>query len=332
MRIALGETPMTDPRSLAISLSINGLMLFVASLAVMGVVANRRVEALPKVLYGELDPVENLAPAESGGGGEEALGGTGAFAVTTDANGASVPPKESPADALLAELLPSRPNTLAPPGALPGPSPTGLGVMPGLGQGGGGGTGTGSGGGVGRGVGPGTEFFGVRERAGSFAYVIDCSGSMALRGALDRAKKELVGSLSQLPPDARFSVIFYNLKADVFSDARGKIGLMEATVANKARVRTLLANVVPDGGTDHMGALRAAFGLHPEVVFYLSDGDLMSQRDVIDLEAERGPIRIQAVELGLGKSNPRTITPLKKLALDSGGAYRYIDTSEFGFR
>ena len=121
--------------------------------------------------------------------------------------------------------------------ALPGPQIGGVGVLPGPGLGGGGGSGGGSGGGVGRGVGPGTEFFGARERAESFAYVIDCSGSMASRGSLDVAKRELLASLDQLPPDARFAIVFYNLHATIFSDPQGRKGLMPATAANKARVR-----------------------------------------------------------------------------------------------
>ena len=67
----------------------------------------------------------------------------------------------------------------------------------------------GSGGGLGRGIGPGTEFFGAREHGHSFAYVIDCSGSMGLRNSLEVAKRELLASLNQLPPDARFSVIWF---------------------------------------------------------------------------------------------------------------------------
>lgn len=328
MKVQLGESPMTDPRSLMISLTVNGLMLFVASMIVIGVVQTTQPDPPSTFVRGELEPVDTVAPPDSGGGAPGELGGVGMVLVKTDSDGSSVPFKDSPADALLAELLPSRPqNELS--NAMTGPSMSGLGAMPGLESGGGGGRGSGTGRGQGTGVGPGTEFFGVRENAGSFAYVIDCSGSMALRGALDRAKAELLASLARLPPEASFGVIFYNLRADVFTDVSGKIGLMPATPANKERVRTLLSRVVPDGGTDHMGALLKAFSIHPEVVFYLSDGDLMSSRDVQDLQAQSGEIRIQAVEFGLGRNSLRSITPLRKLATESGGSYRYIDTSQF---
>ena len=127
-------------------------------------------------------------------------------------------------------------------------------------MGGGGGAGGGSGGGAGRGVGPGTEFFGAREHGQSFAYVIDCSGSMSLRDALEVAKRELLASLNQLPPDARFAVVFYNEKPRVFSDPNGQQGMMPATMANKVRVQNQLLTVAPDGGTNHMMALRTASG------------------------------------------------------------------------
>ena len=118
------------------------------------------------------------------------------------------------ADTLLAEILPSsqpKPSESLQ-RALPGPQTTGQGLIPGSGSGGGGGAGGGSGGGAGRGIGPGTQFFGARDHAHSFAYVIDCSGSMATRNSLEVAKREMLASINQLPPDAQFAVIFYNLK------------------------------------------------------------------------------------------------------------------------
>ena len=206
------------------------------------------------------------------------------------------------ADALLNEILPSTAQQPAEAlqRALPGPQTTGVGLISGSGVSGGGGSGGGSGGGIGRGIGPGTEFFGAREHGHSFAYVIDCSGSMALRNSLEVAKRELLSSLNQLPPDALFSVIFYNLKARIFADPSGLQGLMPATAGNKLRVQSQLQTVAPDGGTDHMMALRTGLGLKPEVIFFLTDADLMTDSDVNVILAETHGSRIQAVEFGLG--------------------------------
>jgi hypothetical protein len=151
---------------------------------------------------------------------------------------------------------------------------------------------------------------------------------MATRNSLEVAKRELLASLNQLPPDVRFSVIFYNLRARVFTDPTGQQGMMPATAGNKSRVQGQLQAVAPDGGTDHMLALRTALGFRPEVVFFLTDADLMSNNDVNEILAESGGSRIQAVEFGRG-SDLGLQTPLRRLATTTGGTYRYIDVTKF---
>jgi hypothetical protein len=325
----IGRSPLTDPRSLGSSLLFHILLILVASAAALSVTVPERPE-LPHTLRGELDAVDNR-PAKEGGGAPGELGGMGLVPVLPRADGASPDgaARDPAAEALLSEILPTQNPTDGSHRALPGPQTTGIGVLPGPGTGGGGGSGGGSGGGVGRGVGPGTEFFGARERAGSFAYVIDCSGSMAMRGSLDVAKRELMASLSQLPPDAQFAVVFYNLESTVFTDPSGRKGLMAATASNKARVRSQLTTVVADGGTDHMLALRTAFSLRPEVVFFLTDADLMSNADVDELLKEHGKSRIQAVEFGRGSDLAGENAPISRLARTTGGSFRYIDVTKF---
>jgi hypothetical protein len=154
---------------------------------------------------------------------------------------------------------------------------------------------------------------------------------MAVHHALDVAKREMLASLEQLPPDARFGVVFYNLASTTFADAQGRQALMAATQANKARVRSLLASVAPDGGTNHMSALRAGLALQPEVIFFLTDADLMTMKDTDDILREAGHTRIQAVEFGIGPDLGQS-APLRKLASASGGTYRYIDIAKFDRR
>ncbi len=330
----IGDTPLTDPRSFASSVLFHGLLLLLASAAVLHV-AMPASEPAAKPIRAEIGPVDNRADpsavAGEGGGSPGEMGGLSKVPITApdDRNSVAAASRD-PADALLAEILPSSqplgPETLQK--ALPGPQTVGQGLIPGSGPGGGGGSGGGSGGGVGRGIGPGTQFFGARDHAHSFAYVIDCSGSMATRNSLDIAKHELLASLHQLPPDAEFAVIFYNLLARMLSDPQGHKGLMAATAANKARIQSQLASVLPDGGTDHMTALRTALALKPEVIFFLTDADLMTNSDVNEILAEAGTTRIQAVEFGRGV-NLGERTPLRRLAATTGGAYLYIDVSQF---
>ena len=325
-----GLSPLTDPRSVGSSLLFHALVLAVASVAILRAGTVDRPD-LPHVLRGEIDPVDNRAPARESGGSLGELGGLGLIPAQPSANGPSPrgAARDPATDALLAEILPSPTAAAQSELALPGPRTTGVGVMTGPELGGGGGSGGGSGGGLGRGIGPGTEFFGAREHAGSFAYVIDCSGSMATRGALVLAKRELTASLNRLPPDARFAVVFYNLRATTLADAKGWEGLMPATTANKQRVANQLTLISPDGGTDHMLALRTALAFHPEVVFFLTDAALMTNTDANAILAERGKTRIQAIEFGLGADLSGESSPLRRLATATGGEYRYLDVLKF---
>ena len=331
---ASGDTPLTDLRSLLSSVLIHGLLLVLASVAAFKV-AMPSTETAAKPIRAEIGPVDNRADptavAGEGGGSPGEMGGLSKVPITSpDDRNRVAATSRNPADALLAEILPSSqplgPEMLQK--ALPGPQTIGQGLIPGSGPGGGGGSGGGSGGGVGRGIGPGTQFFGARDHAHSFSYVIDCSGSMATRNSLEIAKHELLASLNQLPPDAEVSVIFYNLTPKLLTDSQGRKGLMTATAANKARISAQLATILPDGGTDHMSALRTALALKPEVIFFLTDADLMTNGDVNEILSEAGTTRIQAVEFGRG-INLGERTPLRRLATTTGGSYLYIDVSQF---
>ncbi len=333
--INVGETPLTDLRSLGSSVLFHVLVLLLASLVVVNAALPFVESSHPKGLYAEVDPVDNRAippVTGEGGGGPGEIGGMGRlpFVPPSDGTKPSGATRDPVADALLAEILPSaqpKPSeTLQ--RALPGPLTAGEGLIPGSGLGGGGGMGGGSGTGAGRSIGPGTQFFGARDHAHSFAYVIDCSGSMASHNSLDVAKREMLASISQLPPDAQFAAIFYNHQPLTLTDPQGRRALMPATAANKARVQSQLQKVEPFGGTDHMAALRAALTLKPEVIFFLTDADWMFDRDVNEILQELGRTRVQAVEFGQGTRMERR-TPLGRLAATTGGAYVYIDVSNF---
>lgn len=324
--MARDVSPLTDVRALLGSAAFHALLFALASFAAFGVGAPT-VPIAPRLLNAEIGPVDNRAPSEAGGGAPGEVGGM-SDSVRISAEGRSNPGRPD-LDAAARLLSDGPPAGEPPPDVAPiGPPTTGLGLISGEGSGGGGGTGGGSGGGIGKGIGPGTEFFGATERAASFAYVIDCSGSMSNKDALRIAKVELLSSLDRLPPDARFTVVFYNIRATAFPDEAGKASLMAATRENKDRVRARLSAIRPDGGTDHARALRAAFALKPEAVFFLTDAERLEGGEVQALRDEAGAIRIQAVEFGDGPSTGGA-SPLRDLATATGGAYRRIDLSEW---
>ena len=172
-------------------------------------------------------------------------------------------------------------------------------------------------------MGPGTEFFGTKENGLSFLYVIDCSGSMAHNQALVVAKAELTVSLGRLAPEAQFGAVFYNLRAKSYAAK-----LLGASNGEKEKFKQFLKGIAPSGGTDHMTALRKALELKPEVVFFLTDADLMTEREVEEILKEVGATRVHAVQFGVG-ADLSNANPLKKLARATNGSYRYIDTNTF---
>lgn len=329
VRALVGRTPLTDPRSLLGSLLLHVGLLAVASAVVFHAsTAEPEAEPAERVLRGELDGVDNRAREEStsGGGGDPT--GVAADVLPERANPTAAT-RDPAADALLSDVLPARDSAAPNADPLPGPSLADLGLAVGTSAGSGGiGARGGVGGGIGTSVGPGTEFFGMHDKGGSYAYVIDRSGSMTVRQSLEVAKRELLVSLVQVPKDVTFAVIFYNSEAVVFSDPAGRAGMMPASPANKRRVQDLLATIPPYGGTNHVLALKTALALRPEVLFFLTDADSMRPEEVTDILAIAGRTRIHAVEFGqvgaLGGS-----TPLQALAKKSGGSYRYLDVNTF---
>lgn len=320
-------TPLTDVRALAGSIVLHALMLGLLSL-----IAARLAAPVPpptsRAIRGELGPVDNRIPSAAEPGGRPGVPGTMATNETVRIAPGDRPPEVGPlADLLRDALGPSEPLEDLGPGSLS----AGLAASseqplhPGHNAGG---VGTGFGMGTGPGALQGTVFFGAEEYARSFAFVIDASGSMAQYKALDRAKAELLASLGRLPPDAEFAVIFYNLETTPLLDRDGRPGLRPATTANKDRVADQLRRVEAMGGTDHARALRAAFALRPEVIYFLTDAHHMTRETAEDLAEEAGPIRIQAIVFAVGP-DPANTSPLKGLALATGGDYHYLDLLRF---
>src|SRR4051794_9933904 len=104
-----GLGPLTDPRSLGSSLGLHALLLFLASIAALGV-AIPVGEAPPRVLHAEVGPVDNRAPAVAGGGGPGELGGENQFEavpLSAERQSAATALSRDPAEALLSDVLSS---------------------------------------------------------------------------------------------------------------------------------------------------------------------------------------------------------------------------------
>ena len=172
------------------------------------------------------------------------------------------------------------------------------------------------------------RFFGAEAWGNRFVFAVDRSGSMATNNALGAAKQELLRALNALPAHVQFQVIFYNLNALPLPLNGGK--LVYADETNKEQVRRLLRTIAPEGGTDHLPPLRLALvTLKADTVFFLTDADEMTVRDVEDVtRLNRQHATIHAIEFGLGPRIDQN-RALQELARRNNGTYRYIDTTLF---
>ncbi|MFO0901885.1 MAG: hypothetical protein U0939_02725 [Pirellulales bacterium] len=177
-----------------------------------------------------------------------------------------------------------------------------------------------------------TAVFGLPGTGRKFVYLFDRSASMSgFEGRPMRAaKRELAKSLRTLESTHQFQIIFYNHGLSVFNP---KHPLPPKMVFGEARNKELaeryIASVVPDGGTDHMQALRLALGMGPDVLFFLTDAD-----DPQLTEAELGKVHrlnrgstINTIEFGAG---PRRSSNnfLVRLAHQNGGQHLYVDVTQ----
>ena len=177
-----------------------------------------------------------------------------------------------------------------------------------------------------------TTFFDIAAKGNRFIYVVDRSGSMYDHGAIRVAKEELVVSLAALEQTHQFQVLFYNQKLLEMSGNDDRPQMQWATDINRTLARNFISSVQPDGGTDHMPALKKALRYQTDHLFFLTDADqpALSAREINEIKTlNAGRTKIHCVEFGKGPELSGD-NFLKKLARDNGGTYRYRDVTRFG--
>lgn len=168
----------------------------------------------------------------------------------------------APAEALLQSTVTASEISVTDPGQITSDNGT---VPDGIGR-------LGSGHGKGHG-GRGAGIFGGIGSAKSFAYVVDASGSMSgPRMAL--VLDELRQSLMSLKEDQSFFVVFFNERTFPMMWPKIEKRLIVAHQLNKERVINWAFTVEPNEATMPEQALRMALHLEPDIVFFLTDGDI----------------------------------------------------------
>lgn len=175
-----------------------------------------------------------------------------------------------------------------------------------------------------------TKVFGITGVGTNFVYVFDRSGSMDNYGGrpLLAAKTELLRSLDDLDSVHQFQIIFYNKKPKIFT-MDGRQELIWGETENKLRARDFVNRIKADGGTEHVAPLKRALGMHPDVVFFLTDADQprLTFGELQRIRSWNRGTTIHAIEFGAGPEMAGD-NFLQKLARQNGGQHEYVDVTE----
>jgi hypothetical protein len=179
------------------------------------------------------------------------------------------------------------------------------------------------------------QLFGIEGEGSRFVYVIDRSDSMnGFEGKpMQRAKAELLQSMSTLGPTHQFQVIFYSDTPMPYGGATGRgPQLLRGDDRSKELAQRFIQNISAIGGTNHIDALRMALSMGPDIVFFLTDGDFpqpagKAVEDILNRAARSGTT-IHCIQFGEGNRAVRS-NWISSLSEASGGQFRYVDVSQF---
>ena len=157
------------------------------------------------------------------------------------------------------------------------------------------------------------SFYGIRAKAQTVVFVVDCSESMADGSCLVRAKRELRRSVAGLQFPQKFTVIFYNEEPIPMPG----VVMKSADTGAKDQFVNWLRQIEPDGGTDPRAAIQMAVGMNPDVIYLLSDGLFPDGTSEAVSARNRRKIPIHCIDLSGGQGGDH----LKRIANDSGGQY-----------
>ncbi|MBN73665.1 MAG: hypothetical protein CME32_30800 [Gimesia sp.] len=177
------------------------------------------------------------------------------------------------------------------------------------------------------------NFFDAVDSGKRFVFVMDCSGSMAApQGApIRKARSELIASLSGLNHHQQFQIIFYNTTTRAMKHRGNDSEMPYASDINRTLARQFIQSVEPDGGTDHLPALKRALSFHPDVIFFLTDAKhpQLSSADLNEIRRlNAGKAKIHCIEFGEGFP-VKEGNSLDKLARQNRGSYRYYNVRKF---
>lgn len=165
------------------------------------------------------------------------------------------------------------------------------------------------------------RIFGLGGYGSKFMYVFDRSWSMG-GSKLKDAKDELLKSLSVLDERHRFNLIFYDTVVTVWKPERK---LIPAGIREKKDAEEFIQGIASRGGTSHRPALLEAIEHKPDVIFFLTDGQSLTEEELDDITRKSGEIAIHVIQFA-DASEARSVI-LRQLASKNRGRYKYINVA-----
>lgn len=173
-----------------------------------------------------------------------------------------------------------------------------------------------AGGGAGGGSGRGHGLFTGAEAAGSFAYVVDASGSMD-GGRMRLVLHELARSIGALSETQDFFVVFFSDRTFPMMWPKTERRLIAASRENQNRILDWAFTVRPDGGTNPQLALRQALDLRPDVVYFLTDGQIPPMTIDVVRKHRKEPTVVHTISVGSRAAQDM----MQQIAQTGGGVF-----------
>jgi len=182
----------------------------------------------------------------------------------------------------------------------------------------------------------GAEFFGAKATGNTFVYVVDSSPSMRRDGAFEKAKNEMMRSLTSMKPKQRYFISFFGKEIDPMTSKSGTVEKFPvyAKPENISQTIDWMRQVqVQKDGWPPNEALAQAIAMQPDGIFLLFDGDtkvdvakFLRQENRTDdiLSAGAPKVAIHVIHFFQDEFQKQ----MKQVAEENGGTYRFVPRPE----
>ena len=132
--------------------------------------------------------------------------------------------------------------------------------------------------------------------------------------------QEMVRSINALSKHQQFFVIFFSDRTFPMMWPSSQIELIDATVANRQRIVDWALNVHPDGDTKPQASLMTALKLAPDVLYFLTDGEIPRESMRIVERLRKDNTVVNTICVGDARSGQL----MKQIARKGNGIYTLV--------